>query len=276
MLWEREGDDAVAGSIVEVTVQGHDAGTTEGFDYDILLAVAALVGNGDGVGAGINLLGPQFFAGAGVEGAKAAVISGADEDQTAGGDDHWARIGRASIRKSFRGERINRAEGNMPDDVAGFGIDGEYFGPGWFDAGPAVARFPEATLVARRAVGKYLVVRAAEWTGSRLIQFYEPADLARVECGGAEDVIEFGIKRDAAPIAGALATGENYRHFIGIGTVNGERAIVIHVIRVPQIQAEGGVLGREIVDVASRYAGGRERRRLQRNGLRRRCSIARH
>src|SRR6185437_5630248 len=123
MLWEREGDDAVAGSIVEVTVQGHDAGTAEGFDYDILLAVAAFVGNGDGVGAGINFLGPQLFAGAGVEGAEATVISGADKDQAAGGDDHRTRIGRASIRKTFRGERINRAKGNMPDDVAGFGVD---------------------------------------------------------------------------------------------------------------------------------------------------------
>src|SRR6185437_2270717 len=146
MLWEREGDDAVAGSIVEVTVQGHDAGTAEGFDYDILLAVAAFVGNGDGVGAGINLLGPQFFASASVEGAKATVIGGADEDQAASGDDHRTCIGRASIRKSFRGERVNGAEWNMPDDVAGFGVDGKYFRPGWFDTGPAVARFPEAAL----------------------------------------------------------------------------------------------------------------------------------
>src|ERR1044071_9668031 len=63
-----------------------------GGDDDVLSAVLALEGDGSGGRAGIHLIHPQLLAGLGIEGAEAAVVGRADEDQAAGGGERSADV----------------------------------------------------------------------------------------------------------------------------------------------------------------------------------------
>src|SRR5581483_9609028 len=70
----------------------------------------------------LKLPGPQFLSGFRVEGAKAVIRGGADENQSARGDDRTRTARSAGIALAFREERI-RAQRRLPCDVAGICID---------------------------------------------------------------------------------------------------------------------------------------------------------
>src|SRR5260370_6416903 len=99
---------------------------------------------GEGVGPGRGVAGegerglPKQGAGGFVEGAELFVkAGGADEDETAGGDDRSAIIFRAGIFHSLGGEFWKFAELDVPEVFAGFAADGVKRAPGRRDVGIA-------------------------------------------------------------------------------------------------------------------------------------------
>src|SRR5262245_27163473 len=93
--------------------------------------------------ARVNFRRPQFLACFSVEGAEAAVISRADEDQSAGRRERAAEIRASGFLFVFR-QPFGNAQQGLPYYFARVDIDGQKTAPRWLLARPAHLRLPES------------------------------------------------------------------------------------------------------------------------------------
>src|SRR5262245_66582479 len=92
--------------------------------------------------ARVNFRRPQFLAGFGVEGAEAAVIGRADEDQSAGRSERAAEIRPAGFLFVL-GQSFRNPQHGLPDNFARVDVDGQKTAPRRLLARPAHLRMPE-------------------------------------------------------------------------------------------------------------------------------------
>src|SRR5262245_49614406 len=93
--------------------------------------------------ARVNFQRPQFLACFSVEDAEAAVISRADEDQSAGRRERAAEIRPAGFLFVFQ-QPFSNAQQGLPDYFTRVDIDDQKTTPQWLLARPAHLRLPES------------------------------------------------------------------------------------------------------------------------------------
>src|SRR5471032_642480 len=210
-LWQPERYQAVAD---RRAVHERPAGRDHG---DILLAVGALIGHRRSMGAGLQLLGPDFLARLGLKSAEAAVVGGADEDQPARRRQRRTQIGPAGISLSFRHD-VAHAQIDAPGDLAGVDVHGPQIAPG-------------RVLARVIAMARYLLLEEAVRAGGRtpiaVLLFLELLDRAQL-LGIDDEIAEAGIKGAAAPFRPATAAGET--RYLRIHGERRERHAVMQLV----------------------------------------------
>src|SRR5439155_12180208 len=92
-------------------------------DYHVLLAVLAQISNRSSVSRGTEFHRPQFLSCSSVEGSKAAVVGGADEDQVACGGNGPAAAWPTRV-PLIRWQSVRDPQIHAPRELAGVHIDG--------------------------------------------------------------------------------------------------------------------------------------------------------
>ena len=88
-----------------------------GCNHDVLALVRAQIGDRGRLGGAVELVGPDFLTGLGVEGAKTGVVSGGDENQSAGGRDGPPVAGASGVLKLWR-EGLGDPQRDSPNELA--------------------------------------------------------------------------------------------------------------------------------------------------------------
>ena len=186
----------------------------------------------------------------------------------------------------FRRELLELAERHAPRDVAGVGVDGDQLAPRRLRAAPALRRIPEPSALGRDLAHgrrRIRVAAAARGAGAASSGGPSPGAAAAPSAGlqmsplarghhVRDDQAERLVEGRAVPVAAALRAGEHEDVLADAPRIVGHG--VLELVLVPQRLAERLVLRRHLRQLGPLQRIARQRRRLDRERLRRRRPLA--